>query len=237
MLEDPAIEPPAYVYQRTISPMEAPDKATDITDRLRQGRCRQPRRQEAVAGHPARQAQRARPRQRHRPHRPGGEPLRRHEVARRLRDAGRHHPAGRAPRHGIDHARPRRRPPQGRADAALCGADLQRLLVLARARDAAGGRSTRARSTSRARCALKLYKGNVIVTGRDSAKSLYSSTLVTFEDDKGAYDQKDAEGFIRLNALRLRTLACTQQAAGAERSPCSRASRSAASPASRSIST
>ena len=54
---------------------------------------------------------------------------------------------------------------------------------------------------------LKLYKGNVIVTGRESPKSLYSSTLVTFEDDKGAYDQKDAEGFIRLNALRLRTLA------------------------------
>src|SRR6185436_12582464 len=53
---------------------------------------------------------------------------------------------------------------------------------------------------------LKLYKGNVLVTGRESAKSLYSSTLVTFEDDKGAYDQKDAEGFIRLNALRLRTL-------------------------------
>jgi argininosuccinate synthase len=54
---------------------------------------------------------------------------------------------------------------------------------------------------------LKLYKGNVMVTGRESEKSLYSSTLVTFEDDKGAYDQKDAEGFIRLNALRLRTLA------------------------------
>src|SRR5450432_2342801 len=53
---------------------------------------------------------------------------------------------------------------------------------------------------------LKLYKGNVIVTGRDSPASLYSSTLVTFEDDKGAYDQKDAEGFIKLNALRLRTL-------------------------------
>src|ERR1700716_1952854 len=53
---------------------------------------------------------------------------------------------------------------------------------------------------------LKLYKGNVSVVGRESRKSLYSSTLVTFEDDKGAYDQKDAEGFIRLNALRLRTL-------------------------------
>jgi argininosuccinate synthase len=54
---------------------------------------------------------------------------------------------------------------------------------------------------------LELYKGNVMVKGRESPKSLYSSALVTFEDDKGAYDQKDAEGFIRLNALRLRTLA------------------------------
>jgi argininosuccinate synthase len=54
---------------------------------------------------------------------------------------------------------------------------------------------------------LKLYKGNIILTGRESEESLYSSELVTFEDDKGAYDQKDAEGFIRLNALRLRTLA------------------------------
>ena len=54
---------------------------------------------------------------------------------------------------------------------------------------------------------LQLYKGNVIVTGRRSDKSLYSEELVTFEDDRGAYDQKDAAGFIRLNALRLRTLA------------------------------
>ncbi len=53
---------------------------------------------------------------------------------------------------------------------------------------------------------LELYKGNVIVVGRESPKSLYSTTLVTFEDDRGAYDQKDAAGFIRLNALRLRTL-------------------------------
>ena len=53
---------------------------------------------------------------------------------------------------------------------------------------------------------LKLYKGNVIVTGRESEKSLYDDALVTFEDDEGAYDQRDAKGFIRLNALRLRTL-------------------------------
>jgi len=54
---------------------------------------------------------------------------------------------------------------------------------------------------------LKLYKGNASVVGRSSPWSLYSEKLVTFEDDQGAYDQKDAAGFIKLNALRLRTLA------------------------------
>src|SRR2546423_15462195 len=54
---------------------------------------------------------------------------------------------------------------------------------------------------------LKLYKGNVMVTGRSSPNSLYAQDLVTFEEDRGAYDQKDAAGFIKLNALRLRTLA------------------------------
>src|SRR4029079_9231805 len=62
---------------------------------------------------------------------------------------------------------------------------------------------------------LKLYKGNVIVTGRKSLKCLYSNELVTFEDDRGAYDQKDAAGFIRLNALRLRTLAARKRNTGA----------------------
>ena len=51
---------------------------------------------------------------------------------------------------------------------------------------------------------LKLYKGNTIVTGRKSPNSLYDEAIVTFEEDAGAYDQRDAEGFIRLNALRLR---------------------------------
>jgi argininosuccinate synthase len=54
---------------------------------------------------------------------------------------------------------------------------------------------------------MKLYKGNATVVGRSSPYSLYSEKLVTFEDDQGAYDQKDAQGFIKLNALRLRTLA------------------------------
>lgn len=51
---------------------------------------------------------------------------------------------------------------------------------------------------------LKLYKGNVIVNGRKSPNSLYRERIVTFEDDAGAYDQHDAEGFIKLQALRLR---------------------------------
>jgi argininosuccinate synthase len=54
------------------------------------------------------------------------------------------------------------------------------------------------------RVRLKLYKGNVTVIGRESPNSLYSERVVTFEDDQGAYDQVDAGGFIKLNALRLR---------------------------------
>ncbi|HQT73833.1 MAG TPA: argininosuccinate synthase, partial [Acidiphilium sp.] len=54
------------------------------------------------------------------------------------------------------------------------------------------------------RVRLKLYKGNVIVAGRESPNSLYSARMVTFEDDEGAYNQQDAAGFIKLNALRLR---------------------------------
>ncbi|MBI3771740.1 MAG: argininosuccinate synthase [Gammaproteobacteria bacterium] len=54
---------------------------------------------------------------------------------------------------------------------------------------------------------LKLYKGNVIVIGRKSDDSLFDATIATFEDDKGAYNQRDAEGFIKLNALRMRIAA------------------------------
>ncbi len=56
------------------------------------------------------------------------------------------------------------------------------------------------------RVRLKLYKGNVGVVGRESKYSLYDQDLVTFEEGAVAYDQRDAAGFIRLNALRLRTL-------------------------------
>ena len=54
---------------------------------------------------------------------------------------------------------------------------------------------------------LKLYKGNVTVLGRRSENSLYDETIATFEDDGGAYQQRDAEGFIKLNALRMRVAA------------------------------
>ncbi|WP_421718019.1 argininosuccinate synthase [Algiphilus sp.] len=59
----------------------------------------------------------------------------------------------------------------------------------------------------RGRVRVKLYKGNVIIEGRSSSASLFDAKLSTFEDDEGAYNQKDAEGFIRLNALRLRATA------------------------------
>ncbi len=64
---------------------------------------------------------------------------------------------------------------------------------------------SQAHVTGTVRC--RLYKGSVTVTGRRSPHSLYSLRHVTFEDDAGAYDQQDAQGFIRLNALRLRLLA------------------------------
>ncbi len=65
------------------------------------------------------------------------------------------------------------------------------------------------------RVRLKLYKGNVIVIGRESPNSLYSTRVVTFEDDQGAYDQVDAQGFIKLNALRLRLGAAAGRRGGA----------------------
>lgn len=54
---------------------------------------------------------------------------------------------------------------------------------------------------------VKLYKGSVAVIGRQSDDSLFDSRIATFDDDAGAYNQKDAEGFIKLNALRLRIAA------------------------------
>ena len=65
------------------------------------------------------------------------------------------------------------------------------------------------------RVRLKLYKGNATVIGRESPNSLYSMKHVTFEEDQGAYDQFDAQGFIKLNALRLRLGAMAGRRGGA----------------------
>jgi argininosuccinate synthase len=65
------------------------------------------------------------------------------------------------------------------------------------------------------RVRLKLYKGNISCIGRESPNSLYSMKTVTFEDDQGAYDQFDAQGFIKLNALRLRLAASAGRKGGA----------------------
>ena len=64
------------------------------------------------------------------------------------------------------------------------------------------------------RVRMKLYKGNVSCIGRESPNSLYSMATVTFEDDQGAYDQFDAQGFIKLNALRLRLAASAGRKGG-----------------------
>ena len=65
------------------------------------------------------------------------------------------------------------------------------------------------------RVRMKLYKGNVSCIGRESPNSLYSMRVVTFEDDQGAYNQVDAEGFIKLNSLRLRLGASAGRKGGA----------------------
>ena len=64
------------------------------------------------------------------------------------------------------------------------------------------------------RVTVKLYKGNVTIIGRQSPYSLYDQELVTFEEGKVAYDHRDAAGFIKLNALRLRVAAKRDRRSG-----------------------
>jgi argininosuccinate synthase len=73
---------------------------------------------------------------------------------------------------------------------------------------------------------LKLYKGNVIVTGRQSENSLFDSRIVTFEDDAGAYNQADAGGFIKLNALRMRIAAKLEAAQSGKRARSTKSTKS-----------
>jgi argininosuccinate synthase len=206
VLEDPAAEPPPYVYQRTISPMEAPDKATEITVGFLKG--------DAVSLDGTKMSPAA--------------------LFAKLNQLGRDNGIGRIDlvenRFVGMKSRGVYETPGGtillaahraiesitldRGAAHLKDELMPRYAELiyngfwfAPEREMLQALIDKSQEHVEGEVRLKLYKGNVIVTGRESAKSLYSSTLVTFEDDKGAYDQKDAEGFIRLNALRLRTLA------------------------------
>jgi argininosuccinate synthase len=206
VLEDPALEPPPYVYQRTISPMEAPDQATDISIGFAKG--------DAVSL--------------------DGKALSPATLLAKLNDLGRDNGIGRIDlvenRFVGMKSRGVYETPGGTilmaAHRAMESITLDRgaghlkdelmpryaeLIYngfwFSPEREMLQALIDKSQEHVEGEVRLKLYKGNVIVTGRDSPKSLYSSTLVTFEDDKGAYDQKDAEGFIRLNALRLRTLA------------------------------
>jgi argininosuccinate synthase len=206
VLEDPAVEPPPYVYQRTISPEEAPDKATIITVGFKKG--------DAVSVN--------------------GNPLSPANLLATLNDYGRDNGIGRLDlvenRFVGMKSRGVYETPGGtillaahRAMESITldgGAMHLKDELMPRyaeliyygfwfspEREMLQALIDKSQEHVEGEVRLKLYKGNVGVIGRDSAKSLYSSTLVTFEDDKGAYDQKDAAGFIKLNALRLRTLA------------------------------
>ncbi len=205
VLEDPANEAPSMVYQRTISPMEAPDVATDITVGFARGdavsvngRALSPAAlltelnrlghdngigridlvENRFVGMKSRGIYET----------PGGTIL---MVAHRAIESI---TLDRGAAHLKDELMPRY------AELIYNG------FWFAPEREMLQALIDKSQEHVEGEVSLKLYKGNVMVTGRESPNSLYSSTLVTFEDDRGAYDQKDAEGFIRLNALRLRTL-------------------------------
>jgi argininosuccinate synthase len=170
ILEDPSFEPEESMWRLTVSPGEGAQQAER---RARPTSAATSSRSTARSMSPAQGADRAEPARRqarHRPPRPGREPLRRHEVARLLRNPGRHHHAEAAPRDRIDHARPRSARAEGRPDAALRLADLQRLLVQPGAQllqaliDAHPGHVN-------GWVRLKLYKGTIIVVQDGPARS------------------------------------------------------------------
>ncbi|WP_024588330.1 argininosuccinate synthase [Aliihoeflea sp. 2WW] len=210
VLEDPWVEPPEYVHQRTISPMDAPDKATDVVINFRKG--------DPVAL--------------------DGKEMSAASLFAALNDLGRDNGIGRLDlvenRFVGMKSRGVYETPGGtillaahraiesitldRGAAHLKDDIMPRYAELiyngfwfSPEREMLQALIDKSQEDVEGEVRLKLYKGNVIVTGRRSQKSLYSDALVTFEDDRGAYDQKDAEGFIRLNALRLRTLAARKR--------------------------
>jgi argininosuccinate synthase len=206
VLEDPWVEPPPYVYMRTLSPEDAPDKPTTIEIGFKNG---DPVSVDGKALSPA-------------------------ALLTRLNELGRDNGIGRLDlvenRFVGIKSRGVYETPGGtilywahRAIESLTldreAAHLKDSLVTRYAelvyygfwfspeRQMIQAMADKSQAKVEGTVRLKLYKGNVIVIGRKSPQSLYTNDLVTFEDDRGAYDQKDAAGFIRLNALRLRTLA------------------------------
>ncbi len=205
VLEDPAVEPPPYVFMRTVSPMDAPDVVTEIEIGFERG--------DAVSIN--------------------GKKLSGATLLAQLNDLGRDNGIGRLDlvenRFVGMKSRGVYETPGGtillQAHRAMESITLDRgaghlkdelmpryaeLIYngfwFAPEREMLQAAIDKSQENVTGTVTLKLYKGNVIVTGRSSPYSLYSAAHVTFEDDAGAYDQKDAEGFIRLNALRLRLL-------------------------------
>ena len=203
ILEDPAVEPDSIVYQRTVSPMEAANAPTGVSIDFARG--------DAVAIN--------------------GESLSPATVLARLNDLGRDNGIGRLDlvenRFVGMKSRGVYETPGGTillaAHRAIESITLDREAMhlkdslmpryaeiiyngfwFSPERHMLQALIDASQASVTGRVMLKLYKGNVIVTGRESPNSLYSARMVTFEDDEGAYNQQDAAGFIKLNALRLR---------------------------------
>ena len=205
VLEDPNIEAPDYVYQRTLSPEEAPDKTMEITIGFEKG--------DAVSI--------------------DGKKLSPAALLTKLNELGKANGIGRldlvenrfvgmksrgiyetpggtillAAHRGIESIT------LDREAAHLKDSLMPRYAELiyygfwfSPEREMLQALADRSQELVTGTVRLKLYKGNVSVIGRESPYSLYNQDLVTFEEGTVAYDQRDAAGFIKLNALRLRTL-------------------------------
>jgi argininosuccinate synthase len=205
VLEDPNAEPPSYVYQRTIAPEDAPDKPTVITIGFKKGD----------------------------PVSIDGKPMSPATFLTKLNELGRDNGIGRVDLVENRFVGMKSRGVYETPGGTILYAAHRTIESLTLDREAMHLKDSlmpryaelvyygfwfsperemlqalvdKSQENVEGEVTLKLYKGNVIVVGRSSPKSLYSSEIVTFEDDAGAYDQKDAEGFIKLNALRLRLL-------------------------------
>ena len=206
VLEDPSVEAPEFVYQRTVAPEDAPDRATQITIDFERG--------DPVAI--------------------DGEALSPAALLTRLNELGRENGVGRldlvenrfvgmksrgvyetpggtillAAHRGIEsitldggamHLRDELMPRYARL--------IYNGFWFSPEREMLQALIDRSQEHVTGRVRMKLYKGNATVIGRESPHALYDQDLVTFEEGSSSYDQRDAEGFIRLNALRLRVAA------------------------------